>query len=82
MARYFFHVLLEGTLLADHGGQELADPDAAWEAADRAARDLMNTDLGRPVNWHNCFFEVRTADDEIVLEFPFVEAIEVKGPVN
>jgi hypothetical protein len=42
----------------------------------------MNTDVGRPINWHECVFEVRTSDDEILLEFPFVEAIEVKGLIN
>ena len=82
MPRYFFNVLLEDTRLPDHDGQDLPDADAAWEAARRAAQDLMDTYSGRPVNWHHCFFEVRTADDEIVLEFPFLEAVEVKGPVN
>ena len=82
MPRYFFNVLLEGTRLPDHDGQDLPDADAAWEAARRAAQDLMNTSSGRPVNWHECLFEVRTADDQIVLEFPFLEAVEVKGPVN
>ena len=31
MSRFFFNVLLENHLLPDPEGQELPDPDAAWE---------------------------------------------------
>ena len=56
MPRYFFNVVIERTRLPDHDGQDLPDPDAAFEAARRAAQDLMNTDLDHPVNWHECLF--------------------------
>lgn len=76
MPRYFFNVVLEDAVVLDPNGQELPDADTAWEAARRAALDLMNSDLGRPMNWPQCRFEVRDDADEVVLEFPFVEAVE------
>ena len=79
MPRYFFNVSLEGNLLPDPEGQELPDPDAAWEAAHRIAGDLMSTELDKPVKWHDCFFEVKDAAGEVVLEFPFLEAVEPRG---
>jgi hypothetical protein len=82
MPRYFFHVSIEGTVLRDNEGQDLPDADAAWESARGAALDLMKADLGRPVNWFNCYFEVVNADDQVVLEFPFAEAVEVKELPN
>jgi hypothetical protein len=82
MPRYFFHVSIEGTVLRDNEGQDLPDADAAWESARGAALELMKADLGRPVNWFNCYFEVVNADDQVVLEFPFAEAVEVKALPN
>ena len=82
MPRYFFHLVLEDAVLPDPDGQDLPDADAAWRVARRSAQDLMASDLGRPVNWMACRFEVRDEADEIVLEFPFAEAIEATGPLN
>jgi hypothetical protein len=79
MPRYFFNVSLEEHLLPDPEGQELPDPDAAWETARRIALDAMSVDAGGPVNWHACHVEVRDAGGEIVLEFPFLEAVEITG---
>ncbi len=80
MPRYFFHVSLEGSLIPDPDGQLLPDADAAWEQARDLARDLMRSDLGQPVNWFACHFEVSNEEGEVVLEFPFAEAIEVDPP--
>ncbi len=82
MPRYHFHVWLEGERLPDPEGQEMNDADAAWEGALSLARDLMQSDLGRPVDWLRCHFEVTNEEDEVVLEFPFVEAIEVKNQTH
>jgi malonyl CoA-acyl carrier protein transacylase len=82
MPRYFFNVSIEGTVLDDPDGQVLPNADAAWDAARKAARNLMATKTERPVNWMACRFEVRDEDDEIVLEFPFVEAVETKALKN
>ncbi len=80
MPRYFFHVSLEGTLIPDPDGQSLPDADAAWEQARDLARDLMRSDLGQPVNWFACHFEVSDERGEVILEFPFAEAVEVDPP--
>ncbi|HEX2554874.1 MAG TPA: hypothetical protein VHL98_14330 [Microvirga sp.] len=80
MPRYFFHVSLEGTLIEDPNGQVLPNADAAWERARQGARTLMRSDLGRPVNWLTCHFEVADAAGHVVLEFPFAEAVEIEPP--
>lgn len=80
MARYFFHVSLEGTVIRDDEGLDLSDADAAWNRAKAAALDVMRTDLGRPVDWSRCHFEVTDAQGEVVLEFPFLEAVEIDAP--
>ena len=80
MPRYYFHVSLPDTLIEDPDGQELPDADAAWETARRAARELMRADLGRPINWFACHIEVTDEAGEVVLEFPFSEAVEIKPP--
>ena len=79
MPRYFFNVSLEEHLLPDPEGQELPDPDAAWERARQIALDGMSVDAGGPVNWHACHVEVKDAGGEIVLEFPFLEAVAIRG---
>ena len=80
MPRYFFHVSLEGTLIEDPDGQDLPDADAAWERARQGARALMRADLGRPVNWLSCRFEVADASGEVVFDLPFAEAVEIDPP--
>ena len=42
----------------------------------------FQTDFRRPINWFACHFEVRDAADDVLLEFPFSEAVEVKQPTN
>jgi len=79
MPRSFFNVSLEEHLLPDPEGQDLPDPDAAWETARPIARDAMSVDAGRPMNWQTCHVEVKDEDGEIVLEFPFLEAVEITG---
>ena len=82
MPRYYFHLHLDGTRLPDAEGQDLQDPDEAWETARAAARDLMATDFRQPINWFACHFEVRDEGDDVVMEFPFSEAVEIKQPPN
>jgi hypothetical protein len=79
MPRYFFNLSIDGQMLPDQEGQVLPDADRAWEAARKAAKSLMKSKLGQPVNWLTSHFEVRDENDEVVLEFPFLEAIEIGG---
>ncbi len=83
MPRYFFDVSLDGHRLPDPEGRELPDPDAAWERARRIALEAMSLDEGRPLDGRGCHVEVKDADGEIVLEFPFGEAVpDPGGPPN
>lgn len=77
MPRYFFHVQIGEDRIADPDGQVLPDADRAWEVARAMAHNLMNTPFDQPVNWASSHIEVTDAHDEIVLEFPFVEALTI-----
>ncbi|MBJ6124336.1 DUF6894 family protein [Microvirga splendida] len=78
MPRYFFNVQIGQDILPDPDGQELRDADQAWEVAQAMARNLMGTAFERPVNWASALIEVKDEQDEIVLEFPFLEAVPFK----
>ena len=75
MPRYFFTLHLGPDILRDPDGQSLRDPDQAWEVARAMARDLMRTQFERPINWVASHIEVTDEAGEIVLEFPFPEAM-------
>jgi hypothetical protein len=75
MPRYFFNVHIGADALNDPDGQDLRDPDQAWEVARAMAQNLMNTKFEQQVNWATAHIEVRDDMDEIILEFPFLEAL-------
>ncbi len=75
MPQYFFNVHIGGDVVRDPDGQALRDPDRAWEVARAMARSLMSTRFEKPVDWTASHVEVVDAAGEIVLEFPFVEAM-------
>jgi hypothetical protein len=82
MPRYFFHLQQSEHRFDDAEGQILHDADAAWETAKATARTLMASDPSRQDVWVTSSFEVTDQQGEIVLEFPFVEAIDPKGELN
>jgi len=73
MPRYFFNTRIGDELIADPEGEELRDPERAWEVARTMIRELLKIEgmegLMRAV------LEVTDDEGEIVLEFPFAEAI-------
>src|SRR4029077_15502339 len=73
MPRYFFNTRIGNEVISDPEGEELRSPDRAWEVARAMILELLKIegmeDLMRAV------LEVRDDEGEIVLEFPFVEAI-------
>jgi hypothetical protein len=73
MPRYFFNTRIGDELIADPEGEELPSPDRAWEVARTMIRELLKIEgmegLMRAV------LEVTDDEGEIVLEFPFAEAI-------
>lgn len=74
MPRYFFNTWIGNELIPDHEGEVLRDPDHAWEVARTMIRRLVQ-EGGEQPNLLTARLEVTDEQGEIVLEFPFSEAI-------
>jgi hypothetical protein len=74
MPRYFFNTRIGDELIADPEGEDLRNADRAWEIARAMIRELLKTE-GAEGGLLNAVLEVTDDEGEIVLEFPFVEAI-------
>jgi hypothetical protein len=74
MPRYFFNTRIGDELIADPEGEELRNADRAWEIARAMIRELLKTEDTRG-GLLNAVLEVTDDEGEIVLEFPFAEAI-------
>jgi hypothetical protein len=74
MPRYFFNTRIGTELVLDPEGEELRDPDQAWNVARTTIREILKTEGGQ-AGLLNAILEVTDDDGEIVLEFPFAEAI-------
>jgi hypothetical protein len=74
MPRYFFNTRIGKDLIADSEGEELRNPDRAWEVARAMIREVLRTE-GKHASLLNAAIEVTDEDGEIVLEFPFTEAL-------
>jgi hypothetical protein len=73
MPRYFFNTRIADELISDPDGEELRDPDRAWEIARAMIRELLKTEGAGALL--NAVIEVTDDTGEIVLEFPFSEAL-------
>ena len=74
MPRYFFNTRIGDELISDPDGEILRDPDRAWEMARAMIRELLKTE-GADGALLGAVIEVTDDEGEIVLEFPFTEAI-------
>jgi hypothetical protein len=74
MPRYFFNTRIGNELLLDPSGSELRDPDHVWRVARTTIREILTTQ-GEHADLLGAVLEVTDDDGEIVLEFPFAEAI-------
>ena len=74
MPRYYFNTRIGDELVADPEGEDLRNPDRAWEVARAMIRELLKTE-GAERALLNATIEVTDDEGEIVLEFPFTEAI-------
>ena len=74
MPRYFFNVRIRDDLIPDPKGEELRDPDHAWEVARAMIRQLV-AEQGDQPNLLSASLEVTDATGGVVLEFPFAEVI-------
>ena len=73
MPRYFFNTRCD-ELISDPEGEQLRDPDQAWEIARAMIRELLKLE-GAEGGLLNATLEVTDDAGELVLEFPFTEAI-------
>jgi hypothetical protein len=74
MPRYFFNTRIGDDLISDPEGEELQNPDRAWEIARVMIRELLRSE-GAEGGLLRAILEVTDDEGEVVLEFPFVEAI-------
>jgi hypothetical protein len=74
MPRYYFNTQIGDELISDPEGEELRDLDRAWEVARAMIRELLKTE-GAEGGLLSAILEVTDDEGEIVLEFPFAEAI-------
>ena len=74
MPRYFFNTRIGDELISDPEGEELRNPDRAWEVARAMIRELLKTEAAA-AGLLNAILEVTDGKGEIVLEFPFSEAM-------
>ena len=74
MPRYFFNTRIGDELIDDPEGEELRDADRAWEVARAMILELIGSE-GTGGVLLDAVIEVTDDDGEIVLEFPFAEAL-------
>jgi hypothetical protein len=80
MPRYFFHTHFADDVVTDPEGRELADPDAAWNAARVLALQLLQGAQSDP-ELYRAVLVVADEADEIVFEMPLAEALTAE-PVS
>jgi hypothetical protein len=80
MPRYFFNTRIGDELVADPEGEELANPDGAWQVARAMIRELLKTEQADGLL--RATIEVTDDEGEIVLEFPFAEALIELGAIR
>jgi hypothetical protein len=74
MPRYYFNTQIGDDLIPDVEGEDLRDPDHAWEVARAMIRELLQ-DQGEQPNLLTAALIVTDKDGDVVLEFPFSEAL-------
>jgi hypothetical protein len=74
MPRYFFNTRIGDDLIRDPEGEELRDPDHAWEVARAMIQDVLR-DLRDQPNLLAASLEVTDEHGNVVLAFPFSEAL-------
>jgi hypothetical protein len=79
MPRYFFNTRIGDDVIPDADGAELRDPDHAWEMARAMIRDILR-DEGGQKNLLSASLEVTDERGDVVLEFPFSEALIAPEP--
>ena len=74
MPRYFFNTRIGDELIVDPDGEVLRNPDRAWEVARAMIVEVLKSEGAQPALL-DAVIEVTDDDGDIVLEFPFAEAL-------
>ena len=74
MPRYFFNTRIGDDTIPDVEGEELRDTDHAWEVAKGMIQELLEEEGDHP-NLLTASLVVTDQKGEVVLEFPFSEAL-------
>jgi hypothetical protein len=74
MPRYFFNTRIGDDFIPDPEGEELRDPDHAWEVARTMIQEILRDQRGPP-NLSAASLEVTDEGGDVVLAFPFSEAL-------
>ncbi len=74
MPRYYFNTRIGDELIVDPDGEELRNADRAWEVARAMILEVWKSEGTQPALL-DAVIEVTDDDGEIVLEFPFTEAL-------
>ena len=74
MPRYFFNTQIGDETIPDEDGEVLRDPDHAWEVAKAMIVELLRDEGDHP-SLLTASIVVTDESGEIVLEFPFSEAL-------
>lgn len=79
MPLLFFQLNECGAVTEDPDGREVANLDAAWDVAIRAARAVMCAELDEGRLCLGCHIDVIDADGAHLLRVPFREAVTITG---
>ena len=74
MPRYFFNTRIGDELIVDPDGEDLRNPDRAWDVAGQMILEVVKSE-GAQRALLDAVIEVTDDEGEIVLEFPFTEAL-------
>jgi hypothetical protein len=74
MPRYYFNTRIGNELILDPEGEMLRDPDHAWQVARTTIRQILRSE-GEQATLLSASIEVTDEEGEVVLEFPFSEAL-------
>jgi hypothetical protein len=81
MPRYFFNTHIGEETIRDDEGEDLRDPDQAWEVAKAMIEELLEDEGSHP-SLLTASIVVTDADGDVVLEFPFSEALATHPEVS
>ncbi|ABE40695.1 DUF6894 family protein [Rhodopseudomonas pseudopalustris] len=74
MPRYYFNTRIGEELIPDPEGEDLRDADHAWQVARATIKEIIKTEAAQ-VDLIRASLEVTDEEGDVVLDFPFSEAL-------